>query len=98
MNLSFDIEDLLELSGTFKKLDGTAQYPSTVQLLVQRPDGTVVDLSGSVVQDPAATGRMIATVRADQAGRWWHHWKSTGTPEGAEEQQFYVRRRRVPNP
>jgi uncharacterized protein YfaS (alpha-2-macroglobulin family) len=62
--------------------------PATVVVTVKRPDKTV--LTPTVTRD--TTGTYEASVIANQTGRWFYQWSTTGGDYvGADENHFSVR-------
>lgn len=89
---TYDIGDVVKLTGTFRDVDGDLANPTTVTLTVLEPDGTTSTPSAS----SSSTGIYTATVTIDQSGTWRYRWEGTGDVVTAEEGSFDVRPRRVP--
>jgi hypothetical protein len=83
--------DLVRIDGLFTNLAGAPQDPSTVSLKVTKPSGTTTTEAynpGNIVKD--ATGTYHLDVNANEAGRWFYSWISTGTGQAAENGEFLV--------
>lgn len=90
MNL-YQKGELVRIAGTFTTLAGAAQDPSTVSLKVTKPSGTTTTYAynpGTIVKD--GTGLYHLDVSADEVGRWYYTWISTGTGQAAENGEFMV--------
>jgi hypothetical protein len=98
-----DIGDLLRLTSWddahplgFTDSAGAAADPTTVSLIVRKPDGTVTTytLAGAqVVRD--SIGKFYYLLAPDQSGDWYFEWHGTGAVQAASAGQFIVRDSKV---
>lgn len=79
---------------------GVATDPTTVTILVQKPDGTVLEFGwpadgpdGPALRE--STGRFYADVAYDQSSRWRCRIEGTGAVSAAAEGEVRVSRQRV---
>jgi hypothetical protein len=90
--LGYDQGDLVRLTSTFTDLTGQPVDPNSVQIVVQKPDGTEsTHIGPEVVHD--ATGTYHFDLTPDQTGVWNYRWESFGPGQAAEPGQFRVRPR-----
>ena len=89
---TYDLGDLVRITGTFKDEDGAVLDPTTVYFEYKTPAGVVTTLTygidGSVIRD--STGVYHCDLDANASGEWYCRWYSTGTGQAAEEEVFYV--------
>jgi hypothetical protein len=85
---SYDVGDLIQLTGTFKNASGVLTDPTTVTCTVRDPAGTVTTPTAT----RASVGVWNATVdlTGAVAGVWWYRFAGTGAVQAAEESTFYV--------
>lgn len=80
-----------KLLATFT-LDGSDADPTTVSVVVRRPDGIrqtyVYGVGADVVKD--STGHYRLNYTPTLAGNHWHYWVSTGAAAAAGELMFVV--------
>lgn len=89
-----DYGDLVRVSAEFRDAETEALIdPTAVKLSVRNPSGTVTTYTYG--DDDALlrteTGKYEQDVSADEAGRWYYRWWSTGDGQAAEERSFEVR-------
>lgn len=88
-------------AAAFTDLAGVAQDPTTVTLIILKPDTTTrlvygwpsAGTNGTLVKE--ATGRFYVDVILDQSGRWRQRLQSTGIPTAASESILVVEKQRV---
>jgi hypothetical protein len=88
-------------AAAFTDLAGVAQDPTTVTLIILKPDRTTrlvygwpsAGVDGTLVKE--ATGRFYADVILDQSGKWRQRLQSTGIPTAASESILVVEKQRV---
>lgn len=72
--------------------DGSAIDPTTVKVMIQKPDGTqttkAYGTDADLVRD--AVGVYYLNLTPDQAGRWIYHWITTGVGQAANQGSFIV--------
>jgi hypothetical protein len=93
MSDNIDLGEVVRITngdGFQLKPDNTPFDPISVELTVRAPDGTVLDISGSVQSD--STGLYYADLVVDQADVWTFRWNGDSV---IEEGAFYVRRSAV---
>ena len=105
---TFDVNDLVRMgnhTGTnqddtlrapFRDISGTAADPTTVVLVLAKPDRSTLHYSwpdagddGTLVKE--STGRFYIDVLLDSAGSWFWQLTGTGTVQTREEGEFWVR-------
>lgn len=89
----YDIGDLITLSASFSASSGTLTDPTTLQLAVRGPGGSVLHVyptSTSLVK--ASTGLYYLYYPAASAGEYYYTWSASGAVEGAQEGAFTVAR------
>ena len=88
----YEVGNLIRVSAEFTdpNNDDAETDPTSVYLTVKSPSGTVVEYTYGVGSDitKASTGNYYADVDADEPGRWWYRWYSTGTGQAAKEGSF----------
>lgn len=89
---SYDLGDLVRISGVFKDAAGEAIDPTSVSFRLRDPAGTVTTyvygVAAELVKD--STGNYHIDVGASASGTWRYRWQSTGTGQAAEEGAFVV--------
>lgn len=89
---TYDLGDLVKVTGTFTDTAGTALDPSTVSFTYKDPAGTSTTLvygdDDAVVK--SSTGVYYVNINANIAGHWFWRWHSAGTGQAADNGQFYV--------
>ena len=94
---TFALGQLVRLSASFTSLTGAPVDPATVTVRVKTPDGTVsplVYLSDDALER-VGTGDFLTDWPAEQAGRHFVRWESTGAAQAAAEASFTVYASRV---
>ena len=91
---TYDIGDLVRVTGTFTNAAGTATDPAVVKFSYRDPSENITTLTygtdAAVVK--SATGIYYSDVSIDEAGVWWFRWFSTGTGQAAGESWVDVRK------
>jgi hypothetical protein len=89
-NLNQDMRALLKVQSLGVDVD-----PTTVQLRIRKPDGTLVvgtyGTPGPLTVQRTDAGDYFADYVADQAGRWERAWVTEGTYRGSTKRIFTVR-------
>lgn len=89
---TWEVGQLIRLSGRFTSAAGTLQDPTAVFVSVEEPDGTVTVYEygedSEVVKDSA--GLYHADIPADAAGNWFYRWWATGTGMAAKVGQYKI--------
>jgi hypothetical protein len=94
---TYDIGDLVRITGTFVLPTGTATDPTTIRVIVQDPSGNesaYVYGSGATV-GKTSTGIYYADISVDEAGEWPYRWTGTTACQSATESYWLVRERIV---
>lgn len=91
---AYDIGDLVELKGTFRRtLDNAVTDPTMVVLKVKKSDATLITyiygMDAALVKD--SQGVYHCDIEPDVPGRWTFQWKGTGAVKTMEESHFQVR-------
>lgn len=91
---TYDLGDLIRVSAPFTRVSNNAAVdPTAVYLIVTNPSGVsttyTYGVDAIIVKD--STGNYHADLDANASGDWYYRWKSTGTGQAAEENQYYVR-------
>lgn len=88
---SYDVDDVAELDVTFKNKAGVPTDPTTVELRIKKPDGTVQIETAlpPIVKDSTGVYHFNFTVA--MPGYHTYRWKGTGAVATAEEGIFNVR-------
>lgn len=90
---TYDVGDLVRVTGTFTDSDGTAVDPTTVTVYHKDPSGNITEwvylTDTDVVQD--TNGTYYADIDIDESGRWYYRFKGTGSGQAAGETYFQVR-------
>lgn len=89
---TYDIGDIVRLSGTFTDTGGEPIDPTAVTVQYLDPDGNVTT-QGSL--NHPSTGFYYVDITVDSPGVWAYRIYSTGTGQSAEESWFRVRHLRV---
>jgi len=95
---TYDIGDLVKVTGTWTDSDDAALDPTAVFLVYKDPSGNVCDaLQYGVGAEitKASTGVYTCNISIDEAGSWYYRWYSTGTGQAAQEGYFSVRVRQT---
>jgi hypothetical protein len=94
---SYDLGDVVRLTGTFTNSAGAAADPTTVTFSYTDPNGTTTTLvyltDAALVKD--STGVYHVDIAASIEGIWRWRWLSTGTGAASTEGQFAVVRTTV---
>jgi hypothetical protein len=88
-------------AAAFTDLAGVAQDPTTVTLIILKPDKITklhygwpsAGADGTLIRE--TTGRFYIDVVLDQSGRWRQRLQSTGVPTAASESILVVDKQRV---
>lgn len=91
---TYDIGDVVRVSGAFATSAGTAVDPATVKFRIRRPDRTIdfyeYGVDGEVIKD--AVGNYHMDILIDQSGTWYYRVEGITTNRGAEENSIIIRR------
>lgn len=89
---AYDIGDVVRLTGTFT-VSGVATDPSTVSLVIRRPDGvkTTLVYGTDAALERTGAGAFRCDYSPVVAGVHWYRFYSTGTAKAAEEESFTVK-------
>ena len=82
---------LVQISGTFRDSNNNLVDPTTVELVVEAPDGTKRTYSQGVSPsevETTGTGVYFAWVETTLIGLYRWRWVSTGTGQAAEPGEF----------
>lgn len=101
--LVFDIGDLIRLRSWddahplgFTNAAGVATDPTTVSVVVTKPDRTTTTYTFAATQVlKDSTGKFYYELTPDQSGDWFFEWRGTGAVQAVEPGQFIVRPSRV---
>lgn len=84
--------DLVRCSAAFTNSAGSAVDPAAVRCQYKDPSGNTTSLlygtDAALVKD--STGNYHADVDADEAGKWYYRFYSTGSGQAADEDTFTV--------
>lgn len=91
---TYDVGDLVRVSGSFTDSDGTAVDPTTLTVYYKDPSGNVSELVNGTDTDvvKSATGNYYTDISIDEVGRWYYRFKGTGSAQAAGETFFLVRK------
>lgn len=91
MAVEFDINDAPTFRCAFA-VSSVATDPTTVSLLVRKPDGTTTTYTyagATITKD--STGNYSKQITLDQRGVWYYVWTGTGTCQSGAEGTITVR-------
>ena len=95
---TYDVGDLVRVTGTFTNAAGTPVDPTRVFVEYCDPSGNVTRLEylidAALVRD--SQGVYHTDVNVDESWDWAYRWYATGTGQSAGEERFHVRPRQVP--
>lgn len=98
----YDLGELIVLTGAWVNPEstptaGAALDPTTVKCVVRKPSGarTVYTYPTSPELTKDSTGNYRCEITADEYGRWYYGWYSTGTGKAAEESSFWVKKNKA---
>jgi hypothetical protein len=94
---SYDIGDLVRLTGTLETADGTNVDPEAIVCKVLAPSGTVATYTYGTDAYPVRSeaGVFYVDYTPTEAGEHWYRFTSTGTGQATDENRFSVRARMV---
>ena len=84
---TYDVGDLVTVSGTFRNLAGNLETPATYECKVKDPSGNIATSALTV----SSTGVLTATVDADEEGTWYYRIAGLTGLQAAAEGTFIVR-------
>lgn len=91
---TYDVGDLVRVTGTFTDIDSVATDPDVVRCKYQDPSGNdTTDVYGVGSTVKSATGVYYLDIDIDEAGTWFYRFEgetSGGEGQGAAESNFYV--------
>lgn len=76
----YDLDTLIELTGTFTTSAGAPINPTTVTLRLRTPDGIVTTYTGAQLGNPAV-GVFTLDFQATQSGPHIYKWQGAGNVE-----------------
>jgi hypothetical protein len=87
---TYDVGDLVRVTGTFTNAASVAQDPTAVLFKYKDPSGnkTTLTYNTDVSVVKSATGVYYVDVDVDEIGRWYYRWQGTGTGQSAGESYF----------
>lgn len=93
---SYDVNDVVRVTGTFTSTAGTAANPGKVTFVLEDPSGLITThtSTGASVTNPAI-GTFYTDVVIDQEGVYEYRVYSTGTIRSATQGWWRVRTRRA---
>lgn len=82
----------VKVSASFTDEDGEAVDPDVVKLSYTNPSGDTVTLEYGEDEElfTTAAGHYEVIIDADEAGRWYYRWWSTGDGQASEQFHFEV--------
>lgn len=94
---TYDIGDVVRITGTFRSTAGVLANPSKVTFKYEDPSANVVTVTSTsgTVFNPS-TGLFYVDVSPDEPGVWEYRIYSTGSITSSTEDWFRVRKQRVP--
>ncbi len=92
MASSYDIGDLVRVSGIFTNTAGAATDPTAIKVSVRAPDGTLTTYTygTDAALKKETTGSYYLDIDATLAGFWFYRWFGTGAVQAADEAWFEV--------
>jgi len=91
---TYDLGDLIRVTGTFTDSASAAQDPTAVKLSFKDPSGNVTTYvyvtDAQLVK--SATGIYYVDIDLDEVGTWWYRFWSTGTGQASGETRLEVRK------
>lgn len=95
MASTHDIGDSVRFSVSFTNSSGAAANPTTVKLVIKKPDGVETVYADAT---NSATGSYYRDLTMDQAGTWLWRWNGTGAVQASTEGFCKVRVSQFANP
>lgn len=94
---TYDVGDLVRVTGTFTDSSGNAQDPTAVYCAFKDPSGNVTtyQYGQDAALEKSSTGVYYVDIDVDEAGVWYYRWYATGTGQAAGESTFSVREQEV---
>ena len=90
--MAYDVGDLIRISASFA-VSGSNTDPTSLQLAVYAPSGSVLHVYGSSASlIKSATGIYYLDYPAGVIGPHTYRWAASGTAEGAQQGAFTVDR------
>lgn len=93
MATEWDIGDSPRLFADFVDIDGIPVNPTSVTLVVRKPDASLLTLTAGSLDNPAV-GRFEYVLPIDMAGSWNGEWRGLG-PDSVTPFDFIVRTSRI---
>lgn len=91
---TYDVGDLVRVTGTFTDSDGSAVDPTALKIYYKAPGGTITEkLYGTdtdVIKD--STGVYHLDIDINASGRWFYRFVGTGSAQAADEYWFNIER------
>lgn len=92
MTNTYEIGNLIKVTGTFTDSDGTVQDPTALTVYYKDPSDNITELvyltDSDVIQ--ASTGVYTVNISVDEEGKWYYRFKGTGSAQAAGESFFRV--------
>lgn len=90
---TYDVGDLVRITGTLETADGTNVDPATLVCKVQDAAGAVTTFTYGTDAFPVRSeaGVFYVDYTPTGAGEHWYKFASTGTGQAVEEGRFFVR-------
>ena len=86
---SYDLGNLVRVSGSFTTVTGAPADPTTITLRVKDPTGTIaVYTGGAMVRD--GIGAYHYDLVPAKSGTWSYRWEGTGAVTAAGDSSFAV--------
>jgi hypothetical protein len=88
----YDIGDTVRVTGTFTDATDSLRDPTAINLTIRSPNGRVTNITyaaGQIIK--SGTGVYYYDVDANEPGRWFYRFWSTGSYKAAGEESFLIR-------
>ena len=94
---TYDVGDLVRVTGTFTNSAGAAADPTAVLFKYKDPSGnkTTLTYGTDVSVVKSSTGVYYVDVNVDEIGYWYYRWQATGTGQSAGESYFIAQAPRL---
>ena len=86
----YNIGDLLRLKTTFTSLTGTLVDPTSIQLKVKAPSGTVTTYTYPSTVTKESAGVYYHDFAVTESGTHYYNWQGSGAFTAADESSFEV--------
>ena len=88
---TYDVGDLVKVTGTFTDSDGNAVDPTALTVYYKDPSGNISELVYLTDTDVVKASTGVYTANVDVSGRWYYRFKGTGSAQAAGETFFMAR-------